>query len=481
MGGSMKSRFLVALAVAGLLQGFGALRVQGAAKPILVHYMPWFVAKPYSGAWGYHWTMGSTNYNPDQFLATGRRKIASNYYPLTGPYDSLDPAVLEYQVLLMKLGGVDGIIADWYGHESYLDYGEINQRTMAISGWARKAGLKFSICYEDRTVQTKVNNGRIAATGAVSNAQQSMLYLQTNYFADSSYLRLSNRPVLLNFGPVYFKTDSQWSAIFSVLSNPPAFYTEDTRYAAGLGAFNWPPMWRSVAGVLSLSSLNSYLDSFEVSSGSWPSSIGSAFPRFHDFYAQAGMTSYGYLDDRSGQTLRETLTRALTNRSHFVQVVTWNDYGEGTIVEPTLENGYRDLGIIQDLRRKHVEPGFPHGTNELSLAFRLYEQRRQFGNYPAIAAELNRIFTNLVSGRISAASRQLAGVETYHPVLYDFKGGSNTLQFAIGGYLAGGAQVAMSTNLTSWEVVRSYSSTTGLILFTTNISSQATSRYLRVQ
>src|SRR5882762_7710233 len=133
------------------------------AKPVMMHYMPWFQAKPYSSSWGYHWPLGSTNYNPDQFYANGQRKIASNYYPLIGPYDSLDPVVLEYHVLLMKLGGVDGVIADWYGHENYLDYGRINQCTAALFNYTRKANLKFSICYEDRTVQVKVNNGYITA------------------------------------------------------------------------------------------------------------------------------------------------------------------------------------------------------------------------------------------------------------------------------------------------------------------------------
>jgi len=48
----------------------------------------------------------------------------------------------------------------------------------------------------------------------------------------------------------------------------------------------------------------------------------------------------------------------MTNNSAFVQVVTWNDFGEGTVVEPTREHGYRDLGIVQDLRRQYLDPRF---------------------------------------------------------------------------------------------------------------------------
>ena len=94
-----------------------------ASKVVMVYYMPWFSAKPYSDGWGWHWTMD--HFNPDIVGASGERQIASWYYPLIGPYDSSDPAVLEYHVLLMKLAGIDGVIVDWYGSANVLDYGLI--------------------------------------------------------------------------------------------------------------------------------------------------------------------------------------------------------------------------------------------------------------------------------------------------------------------------------------------------------------------
>src|SRR5271156_5344494 len=129
-------------------------------KPIMVHYMPWFQS-PYSlgaGNWGYHWTMN--HFNPNVINATnGENEVASWYYPLIGPYDSSDPAVLEYHVLLMKLSGIDGVIVDWYGTDNYYDYGVNNQRTLEILAYAQKAGLKFSLCYEDATIRAEINDG----------------------------------------------------------------------------------------------------------------------------------------------------------------------------------------------------------------------------------------------------------------------------------------------------------------------------------
>jgi Glycosyl hydrolase family 99 len=459
-------RFTAAIAFLLLSTAF----VRSAQKPLLVHYMPWYVAKPFSGSWGWHWTMN--HYQPD-IISNGKRQIASWYYPLIGPYDSLDPAVLEYHVLLMRLAGVDGVTVDWYGPDNFNDYAINNQRSLALLNYTRKAGLKFSLCYEDQTIQQEINGNYITAAAAISHAQQTMLYVESNYFADASYLRLSNAPVFLNFGPQYFKNNSDWVSILSVLNatNQPAFFTEDNRLAVGLGAFDWPPMWMTGGGTNALTpaQLKSYLDSFDQKSASWPASIGSAFPRFHDIYAQAGVgSSYGYLDDAGGTTLSNTLTRAMTNNSALVHVVTWNDFGEGTMVEPTLDYGYRDLGMIQNFRRQYVDPDFSCTTNDLATAYRVYNLRKQYGTNAAISAELNRIFTNIVNGRISIANLQLTGIETSHPVIYDESANHAEMQFFIGGYVASTVQVDMSTDLTNWQTVQSYVGTTNLLVFVTN-------------
>jgi len=303
---------------------------------------------------------------------------------------------------------------DWYGSANFLDYGINNQAAVKLFQFTRKAGLKFSICYEDQTIQHMIDGNYLATNDAIFHAQREMLYLQTNFFSDASYLRLKGRPVLLNFGPQHFMVSSNWEDIFSVLvaTNQPAFFTEDNRLPVGMGAFSWPPMWMSqvpgTGGVLSGAALKSYLVDFDQKAATWPAFISSAFPRFHDIYQRAGVRNYwGYLGDHHGDTLRETLSRGMTNSSAIVQVVTWNDFGEGSMVEPTQEYGYRDLGIIQDFRRQYLESGFSRNTNDLTMALRFYNLRRQSLTNIAISPELDRIFTNIVSGKLDVANLQL--------------------------------------------------------------------------
>ncbi len=354
------------------------------------------------------------HFDPEKMTAAGERQIASWYYPLIGPYDSCDPAVLEYHVLLMKLAGVDGVVVDWYGSTDFLDYGINNQATVKLFQFARKAGLKFCICYEDQTIQHLIDGNYIPASHALAHAQQEMLYLQTNFFSDPGYLRWKNRPVLLNFGPQYFMSDTNWEDIFSALATTtrPAFFTEDNPLSVSAGAFNWPPMWLSQApgtgGVLSGAALKGYLVGFDEKAAAWPAFISSAFPRFHDIYQRAAVRNYwGYLGDRRGDTFRETLSRGMTNASVMVQVVTWNDFGEGTMVEPTREYGYRDLGLIQDFRRQYLDHGFSNTTNELAMALRFYNLRRSSSNNAAKSTQLDQAFANIVSGNLQVAAQQL--------------------------------------------------------------------------
>lgn len=464
--------FRLLLVLSGLLP---LTSVAASPKPLFVHYMPWFRAKPFHTAWGYHWTLN--RFNPDTIQTNGQREIGAHYYPLIGPYDSLDPVVLEYHVLLMKLAGIDGLIPDWYGSSSFNDYPDINANTAALFNWTRRAGLKFAVCYEDQTILHEIESAYIPASGAIAQAQKDMRYLQTDFFSDPSYFKLTNNPVLLDFGLAYFKTNADWQTVFSVLSPSPAFFPEDNRLPVAAGAFAWPPMWKSVNGTLSLTDLRAYLTDFETKSKTWPSAVNSAFPRFNDDYAQ----SLGVLADNNGATFQETLRRAITNRSDLVQIVTWNDFGEGTIVEPTVEFGFRDLGIIQDQRRTYIDPTFSYTTNDLPLALRLYTLRRSNPN-AAVTGELNRAFTNIVQGRLDIAKTQLSALEAKRPLLSNPARTGDKITFNVGGYLTstGGVVQAYSPVTNLWQNLRTISANASAPIITNQIDAGVTTLIFRV-
>ena len=76
--------------------------------------------------------------------------------------------------------------------------------------------------------------------------------------------------------------------------------------------------------------------------------FGGAMPGFHDYYKE-GNSGNGYTtyDAENGALFERQLKAAKDAQLDWLQVSTWNDYGEGTIIEPTQETGYRYLTALQ--------------------------------------------------------------------------------------------------------------------------------------
>jgi hypothetical protein len=344
------------------------------------------------------------HYDPEHRVGE-RRDAASSYYPLIGLYDSGDPDALQCQVLLMKLAGLDGAIIDWYGNEDFLDYGINNRNTRLFVSLLEKAGLKFAICYEDQTVPKLIEAKRFPESDAVTHGQRLMQWMQQNFFSSPAYVTIQNRPVLLTFGSPYYN-DAQWNRIFSVLPRKPWYFTETVKRAetAAIGGFDWPLPQGGTEQALREQ------DTFYERARDWPLFIAAAFPRFSDIYDQAGVhKSWGRIEDRNGRTYTDTLTKALKSSAAIIQAVTWNDWGEGTQIEPSVEFGYRDLETTQRLRRRYLEPAFGPSGQDLRLPVDWYLLRKKKAGDPAAQKKLSAFFPLAASGRLEQAKRLLAG------------------------------------------------------------------------
>jgi hypothetical protein len=386
------------------------------AKKIMAHYMPWYQSQPVSGFWGWHWTMGGYFSPPTTY--------ASHYHPLFGPYDSNDPHVLASQALLMKFGGIDGVIADWYGIANFWDYGLIRDAMNSFIPYIKDANLEFSICYEDATVGNMLNNGYFTPATramAVAHGQQVMQWLQTNYFTDPAYTKIDNRPVLLCFGPQFF-TDAEWTTLFAALSPKPHFFPLQYHlisYPTRTGEFSWPgpQSGTTPSSPTPSTKIINDLTSFYTRAGTyhWEHYIDGAFPRFHDIYAEAEVgSSYGYIDDyyaAFGMTYSYTFERSLQSSSDIVQIVTWNDYGEGTIIEPTEEDGYLYLEMTQELRKEYIDANFPYVAADLRLPVRLYTLRKENLSNPAVMTQLATVEDYLFANNLSGAKELLDQIE----------------------------------------------------------------------
>ena len=293
----------------------------------------------------------------------------------------------------MKFAGIDGAIIDWYGTEQFADYATLHRNTQHFVKHLKRAGLQFAICYEDRTVKHMVETEYLSKQEDVAHGQKVMKWLADNWFGDEAYVKLNGRPVLFIFGPLYF-TKNQLIKIMAGLSPSPMFYglPHLSDEAVMDGVFGWVPVW---GGRESLpDDWYKYFDYLYTRGWTDESVIPIVFPGYRDIYEEAGKRdSYGSIDYRDGETFAETFDLALKSNSPIIQIATWNDYGEGTVIEPTEAFGYRYLEFVQ----KHAKTQY--GSDALRLPVILYQLKKRHERHPARMKKLERATDLLFAGK----------------------------------------------------------------------------------
>jgi hypothetical protein len=370
-------------------------------KIVMMHYMPWYTTPAVSGEWSGHWRGWRSQHHPDQTTTNGLPDIWSNYHPLIGVYDSSDPAVLECQLLEMKLAGVDGVIPAWQGIGQVADYPAIHRATCALFDACGKFGMKFAVCYEDRSVQLMVDWKELSPDQIPAHLAQTMQWMQKEWFTKPQYLPFHGRPLLLNFGPIYLTDKAVWDAAFNSIPTRPTFFALHHlwRKVGGDGGFTWihHDPWEETDEQKIRQRIGEVFTYFSTNSDEV---IVSAYPGFNDVYDQ----HLPSLDYRGGKTLQEAMEVAMAGPWPLIQLVTWNDYGEGTMIEPTHEFGYTFLEIVQQARRKASGGAFAFTADDLRLPARLLALRRK-ADVPT--SELDHISQLLNNGACAEARRLL--------------------------------------------------------------------------
>lgn len=378
--------------------------IKNNSKKVYVHYMPWFFNLEQDGYWGQHWTM--TNKDPNVMDVNGRREIASHYYPLIGPYSSNDNDLQEYHLLLMKLSGIDGVIFDWYSSRDANDYKALKSSTESFIKEIEDVGLEFAIMYEDKTVQygeTHKENNSI-----INNAIKDLQYIQDTYFISENYIKINDSELLFLFGPNYITDPLDWELIIPQLNSTPYFMSLwEASYRLGDyagGEFSWVDSNH-------MTTLSNY---YQYSVLNNIQTVGGVYPGFNDFYYEGGWRQSTDDDwvifNNETQVLNETLTLTDSSTVEFIQLITWNDFGEGTMIEPTNEFGFSYLEEIQRYT------GVPYTFDDLQLPYKLYLLRKKYKNDSRVQTILNRVYQFIFMLDLSKAKELLSTLEKKYEV-----------------------------------------------------------------
>lgn len=343
----------------------GLLAVTTFQKPerplLLIHVMPWFQRDQPSEdneKLGWHWRMNKTS---DELLKAGN--VASHFHPLTGPYDSTDPDLLDLQIALIKRAGFDGVLADWYGQQNFWDYAFVDVATDALFRKATAAGLKIGVVYEDQSIGNPIRE-KLADDSQKTSLIQSAASRLKPWMAQPNFIRKDGKPLVFVFGPQFFKADDwttfrQTAGDFTLLGLH--YRRPDTD-----GVYDWPLPSKGIAQQTDFWNVNK----------SETNLVPVAYPRFDDFYKEGGQPGYPKIPDNNGKTLQTTLDLALKHNPFAIQVATWNDWQEGTQIEPSTEFKYRDLITVQDARRK-IDPKFPFTAKDFEAPYKTYLTKKK--------------------------------------------------------------------------------------------------------
>jgi hypothetical protein len=74
----------------------------------------------------------------------------------------------------------------------------------------------------------------------------------------------------------------------------------------------------------------------------------------------------------------------------YIQIVTWNDYGEVTMIEPTREFGYTFLTLLQE------KLGVKHNQADLEQVTKIFHQRKYTYVIPLMLQDLINLNRNSI-------------------------------------------------------------------------------------
>ena len=128
--------------------------------------------------------------------------------------------------------------------------------------------------------------------------------------------------------------------------------------------------------------------------------MAAVYPGFRDYYREGGWgDGLGWsIHHEEGGTLAATLERSGRSGLPFLQLVTWNDFGEGTMIEPTRRFGFSFLVQVQAFT------GVDFTEADLELVYALYQARNRHGTDRAMQAELDQVYRCIVSLRLEEAA-----------------------------------------------------------------------------
>ncbi|MBN8551812.1 MAG: hypothetical protein J0L52_02810 [Caulobacterales bacterium] len=293
--------------------------------------VPWTAraqARPEVLAFHYGW------YGPDEgwgVSADGGRNHPN--VPASGLYDSLDPAVIARQIAQAQAAGITGFITSWDG------WGNRRDRVLQALLAAAPEGFAITAYVE-------------SSGGSPETLAERLAYLEAQLSTSPCALQLQGRPCLFVFDRVLQEVgETGWGQ-----ARP--------RHLAVVGPANTEGeigARRRLFDALHIYSVQFQTDGWRIGFerrarrwlGRWVGwqqglavTTATVLPGYDDRRLDDRTGDRPTTPRRGGRTFEMMLRAAHAARPDWMLIVSWNEWFEATEIEPSVENGTRELGAF---------------------------------------------------------------------------------------------------------------------------------------
>lgn len=319
-------------------------------KQVLAFYYPWYRTPGFTGHW-YHWD--SEGHDPDQYVEPGRRDIAAIHYPTIGAYDSLDPCVIDHHIQQSVDAGIDAWIISWWGDDTeiaaILDRIDVLRSPLKVTAYYEFIpGCSSQLCTE-LTSQEKIH----AAATDIAGLLDSLA-------GHPAWYTIDGEPVLFVYGRAIMHGLFQWNRIIQQVElTHPVFISGDTALTVGwpvvFSAFDQLHFYNPAGQIHTFGERSllyeAYCDGIRRRRQSCALTV---IPGYDD---SALPSRQPIIIDREGGALYQRLwERAIAADPDWVLITSFNEWHEGSEIEPSLEYGDNYLTATETLAASFKTP-----------------------------------------------------------------------------------------------------------------------------
>lgn len=324
-----------------------------ADKKVFAVYLDWFGQSKWNDWAHWEWS-GEHPHDPRNFVELDKRDIASANYPLIGPYRSDDPKLIRYHTKLAKAIGIDALVVDWYTYKDTLntDLAYMDRNFSRMMDIAEEEDYTLSVIMEPKIhFNGWVRHG--SRGEAVKAVEDDFRYVLTNYSKRKGFLKQDELPVLFVFETSRLNP-GEWKSVVDDLEKEGRYFimVSDNTDPSYLNVFNSFYEWPNYEAVSREG--NAHHESVLRGTQGYITGrkdivpAAAVWPGFND----TGVWGWGggprVLDRKNGEFYQSTWDAALENNSKWITLATFNDWNEGTQIEPSMEDNYKSMTATTD-------------------------------------------------------------------------------------------------------------------------------------